>query len=95
MAAIIVVLLVLGLVSAILQGLAIDNGNHSLAGYLGVISPFSLVDGVQVWLFGATPRAQAGPPGTAGGLVFVVVTIAVIAACYGWLQLRYRKVAAS
>jgi ABC-2 type transport system permease protein len=94
-AAIIVVLLVLSLVSAILQGLAIDNGNHSLAGYLGIFSPFSLVDGVQVWLFGATTQTQAGPPGTAGGLVFVVVTIAVIAACYGALQLRYRKVATS
>ena len=61
-AAIIVVLLVLSLVSAILQGLAIDNGNHSLAGYLGVLSPFSLVDGIQVWLFGATTQTKPDHP---------------------------------
>jgi ABC-2 type transport system permease protein len=94
-AAIIVVLLVLGLVSAILQGLTLDSGHEALAGYLGAFSPFILVDGVQVWLFGATTNAQAGPPGTAGGLFFVAVTIAVVAGCYGALQIRYRKVAGS
>jgi ABC-2 type transport system permease protein len=94
-AAIIVVLLVLGLVSATLQGLTLDAGHDQLAGYLGAFSPFILVDGVQVWLFGATSNARVGPPGTAGGLFFVAVTIAVVAGCYAALQLRYRKVAGS
>jgi ABC-2 type transport system permease protein len=94
-AAIIVVLIVLGLVSATLQGLTLDAGHDALAGYLGAFSPFILVDGVQVWLFGAVPDGPAGPPGTAGGLFFVAVTIAVVAGCYGALQLRYRKVAGS
>jgi ABC-2 type transport system permease protein len=94
-AAIIVVLLVLGLVSATLQGLTSDAGHEALAGYLGAFSPFILVDGVQVWLFGAIPNSPAGPPGTAGGLFFVAVTIAVVAGCYAALQLRYRKVAGS
>jgi ABC-2 type transport system permease protein len=94
-AAIIVVLIILALVGGILQGVTLDAGHDHLAGYLGAISPFILVDGVQVWIFGATTTSQVGPPGTAGGLFFVVVTIAVIAGCYAALQLRYRGMAGS
>jgi ABC-2 type transport system permease protein len=94
-AAIIVVLLVLSLVGGILQGLTLDAGHPSAAGYFGLVSPFVLVDGVQVWLFGAKPSSPAGPPGTLGGAVFLVVSLAVVAGCYAVLQLRYRRVAAS
>jgi ABC-2 type transport system permease protein len=94
-AAIIVVLLVLALVGGILQGVALDAGHDHLGGYLGAISPFVLVDGVQVWIFGATPTSQVGPPGAAGGVFFVAVTILVIAGCYAALQLRYRRMAGS
>jgi ABC-2 type transport system permease protein len=94
-AAVIVVLIVLGLVTAILQGLAIDAGHRALAGYFGLLSPVTLVDGVQVWVFGAKPSSQAGPPGTLGGVVFLLTTIAVVAACYGLLVARYRKVSAT
>ncbi len=94
-AAIIVVLLVLGLVGGILQGLTFDAGHHSAAGYFGLVSPFVLVDGVQVWVFGARPSSPAGPPGTLGGVIFLAVSLAVVAGCYAVLQLRYRRVAAS
>jgi ABC-2 type transport system permease protein len=94
-AAIIVVLLVLSLVGGTLQGLSTDAGHPALAGYFGLISPFVLVDGVQVWLFGAQPSSPAGPPGNLGGVVFLLVSLAVVAACYAALQIRYRRVAAS
>jgi ABC-2 type transport system permease protein len=94
-AAIIVVLLVLSLVGGILQGLTLDAGHRAAAGYFGLVSPFVLVDGVQVWLFGAKPSSPAGPPGALGGAVFLAVSLAVTAGCYGVLQLRYRRVAAS
>lgn len=95
-AAIIAVLIVVGLVGAILQGVSVDTHHETLAGYLGLISPFTLVDGVQVWVLGATSNGPQGPPpGHLGGLVFVIMTLAEIAAAYGLLQLRYRKVSAS
>ena len=36
-----------------------------------------------------------GPPGTTGGIVFVLVMIALVAACFGLLTLRYRRVSVS
>jgi ABC-2 type transport system permease protein len=94
-AAIIVVLIVAGLVAAILQGLALDGNHHDLAGYLGAVSPVTLVDGVQVWLFGATANSQQGPVGNLAGIVFLLLTAAEVGACYLALQLRYRRVAGS
>lgn len=91
-AAVIAVLLVLSGVGAAVQGIADDQGSHTASGYLGLISPFTLVDGVQASLLGAEPTSVQGPPGATGGLVFTLVTLAVVAACYGLLMLRYRRV---
>ena len=92
-AAIIAVIVVGGLVGATLQGIALDSGRDSLAGYFGLIAPYSLVDGIQVWLLGATSSYPQGPPpGTAAGLVFAVVYLAQVAVWYALLQLRYRRV---
>ncbi len=63
----------------------------ALQGWIGLFSPMTLVDGVQVWAFGVGTSAPAAPPDGAGP-VFLVVTIAVIAACYAVLIRRYRKV---
>jgi ABC-2 type transport system permease protein len=94
-AAVIGVLIVLGLVGNNLRTLASDNNNDTLAGYLSGIDPFSLVNVVEYRLLGAKFDTITAPPGTTGGLVFAVVIVAVIAACYGALLLRYRKVSAS
>jgi ABC-2 type transport system permease protein len=94
-AAIIAVIVVGGLVGATLQGIAVDSGRHTLAGYLGAVAPFTLVDGVQVWLLGGTSNAPEPPPGHLGGLVFLLVLVAEVAASYVLLQARYRKVSAT
>ena len=94
-AAVITVLLVLAVVAGIVQALADENGHRDLAGYLGAINPITLVDGIQVWLLGAKSSSVVGPPGNLGGVVFVLLTVALIASCYGLLLLRYRKVSAS
>ncbi|MGH8939551.1 MAG: ABC transporter permease [Actinomycetes bacterium] len=92
-AAVVAVLLVLAGVSATVQGIAQEGGNDVVAGWAGLISPYSLVDGVQVSVLGAESSTAAGPPGTTGGLGFVLATIGLFAVCYGLLLLRYRRVA--
>jgi ABC-2 type transport system permease protein len=94
-AAIITILMVLISVSGIAQALARDSGSETASGYAGLVSPFSLVQGVQTWALGTDNPLPSGPPGTTGGLVFTAVTLAVLAACYGVLVLRYRKVSVS
>jgi ABC-2 type transport system permease protein len=105
-AAVVAVLLILAAIGATVQGIANDQSQHAivngvvqnpstLAGYAGLISPFTLVDGVSSWVFGAKSNAIAPPPGTTGGIVFVLATIALVAGCYGLLLLRYRKVSVS
>jgi ABC-2 type transport system permease protein len=94
-AAIVAVLLVLAGVAGTVQGIADHQNNETIAGYAGLISPFTLVDGVQTWALGAKTSTNTSPPGTTGGIVFVLVTIALVAGCYGLLVLRYRKVSVS
>ena len=92
-AAIIAVLLVLSGVSTVLQEIAVEQGSLDVAGYVGLLSPFTLVDGVQTWVLSSDPASVAGPPGTFGSAVFVGVAIVLVVACYGLLLRRYRRVA--
>jgi ABC-2 type transport system permease protein len=92
-AAIIAVLFVLSGVQAAVQAIAVEEGRDTVAGYAGLISPFTLVDGVQHVLLGAVSELPADPPGTTGALVFTAVAVAVVAGCLAILLLRYRRVA--
>ncbi|PSL02390.1 ABC-2 type transport system permease protein [Haloactinopolyspora alba] len=79
-----------------LQGIVGEiEGDMTAAGWIGLFSPVTLVDGFQVWVLGASSSAVAGPPGAAGGVAFVLATFGVIAGCWALLMLRYRKVFAS
>jgi ABC-2 type transport system permease protein len=95
-AAIITVLTVsYGGVNAV-AGIASAFENEGVAGYLALLSPVTLVAGVQNILFD-TPfsGAQAPPDGALAGTVFVLALLAFIGGCFGLLLLRYRKVAAA
>jgi len=94
-AAVVAVLLVLAGVSGAVQGIASDQGRPDVAGWAGLVSPFSLVDGVQVWVLGADTSTAQGPPGTSGGIVFVLVTLALVVCTYLLLLARYRRVSVS
>ena len=94
-AAVIAVLLVLMGVQGAALEIAMAEGAEEVAAYLGLLSPFTLVDGVQSSLLGAESVLPTSPPGMAGGLVFALVTVLVIAASYTALLLRYRKVSVS
>jgi ABC-2 type transport system permease protein len=72
-------------------GGSLTSGQPSaLAGLSGLISPFTDLDGLRLWLGGAT-RGQIPDPGSFGplyGLMFLVFLVAGI----GGLIVRYRKV---
>ena len=94
-AAVITVLLVLQGIQGSAQAIAFQEGRETIAGYLGMISPFTLVEGVQHRLLGAATILPVGPPGMTGGLVFLGVTLLVVVGCFGILLLRYRRVSVS
>jgi ABC-2 type transport system permease protein len=77
------------------QGIAQSYDNLTLGGYLGLFSPFTLADGVQIALVNAPTSTPAAPPGAGGEVVFVLVAVALIAGCYALLLRRYRKLTAS
>ena len=94
-AAVISVLLVLVGLQGASQQIALDQGADVAAGYLGLLSPYTLVHGVQSSLLGAESVLLAPPAGTTDGVVFVVVAALIVAGCYGTLLLRYRRVSVS
>lgn len=93
--AVIAVLLVLvGIQGAALE-VALAQEAEVLAGYLALISPFTLADGVQGHLLGAESTLPLPSLGTSGGLVFLLVAFLVASLCFGSLVLRYRRVSVS
>jgi ABC-2 type transport system permease protein len=94
-AAIIAVLLVLSGVQGAAGEIAEEQGAGDAAGWTGLLSPFTLVDGVARELFGQDSPLPVGPPGATGGLVFAAVTVLLVAGCLGLLVLRYRRVSIS
>ncbi|MFI9150790.1 ABC transporter permease [Streptomyces sp. NPDC053367] len=81
-----------GAVSA-LQGIAeLQNSSDAIA-WIGLFSPVTLIDGVQTAFLGASSSfpGGAGPSG-AEGAVYVLFTLGLIAASYGLLIRRYKKV---
>lgn len=91
-AVVVAVLAVLSAIHGIVAGTAQEQGKTSLEGYSGLISPFSLVDGIARSVLGADSPLEVGPPGRTGALVFVLVAAALVAACLGLLLRRYRSV---
>ncbi|WP_069466926.1 ABC transporter permease subunit [Actinacidiphila rubida] len=85
-----------GAVSSV-QGVAASQENYDVIGWLGLFSPITLIDGFQTWFLGAQsafPEAS-GPPNAGAGLVYLLILLGVVAACFGLLMRRYRKVGLS
>ena len=92
-AAIITVLVMATGIMELLVALARQQGYDTLARFLPALDPFNLVDGIAVALLGVdSSRGHEVPPGFLGGLSYVLIAAAVIAACLGVLVRRYRKV---
>ena len=90
-AAVVGVLLVLSGMQLAVGGLAFSFGNDTFYGYTGLISPYTLVDGVISGVLGAESSIGQSPPGAVGTLVFVAVTVLVVVVCYAALVARYRR----
>jgi len=60
----------------------------------GLFSPFTIIDGVRVWLGGSAQTGFVADPGRYGPL-YGVLAVALLAACLGGLAARYRKVSQS
>lgn len=90
-AAVVGVLLVLSGIQVTVMAMAVEFGSVTFMGYTGLISPYTLVDGVVSGVFGAKPSITEGPPGATGAAVFAVVAVVVIIGCYAALVARYRK----
>ncbi|MEV0207866.1 ABC transporter permease subunit [Streptomyces sp. NPDC050788] len=76
-----------------LQAIADSQGSTSAIPWIGLFSPVTLIDGVQSAFLGASSAfpGEVGPS-NGEGVVYVLVVLGLIAACYGLLMRRYRKV---
>jgi ABC-2 type transport system permease protein len=90
-AAVVGVLLVLSGMQVAVMAMAVEFGNDTFTGYTGLLSPYTLVDGVVAGLLGADSSIGQGPPGTLGAAVFAVTGVLLVAGCYAGLVARYRQ----
>ncbi|WP_030666045.1 ABC transporter permease [Streptomyces cellulosae] len=76
-----------------LQAIAEAQSSTGSIAWIGLFSPITLIDGVQSAFLGASSAFPGGVAPTNGeGVVYVLLTLGLIAACYGLLMRRYRKV---
>ena len=91
-AAVIVVLLVSYTVVATIQGIAFDSDNLAVGEVAGIFSPYTLVNGVQVFLFDSPEATTTPPDSTAMGVLYCVATVVVVLGSLGILLARYRRI---
>ena len=76
MAAVIVVLLVSYTVVATIQGISDDAGSETVGEVAGMFSPYTLVNGVQVFLFDSPEATVTPPSSTRWGSLYVAAVAA-------------------
>ncbi|GAB2866465.1 ABC transporter permease [Nocardioides pacificus] len=91
-ASVIVVLLVSYTVVTTIQGIAWETDNLRVGEVAGVFSPYTLVDGVQVFLFDSTSATPTPPEGAAMGAFYLAAALTMVLGAVALLLLRYRKV---
>lgn len=86
---IIALLVSTGVVTAV-QAITEVQGNEAMGLLVGLFSPFSLVDGVQVGLLDGQSSFQVSPDGAGWGLIYLAGSLAVILGGL-WLLVRYYR----
>lgn len=93
-AAVIVVLVVSYTVVATIQGIALETDAETVGEVAGLFSPYTLVNGVQVFCFDA-PAATPTPPGSdTMGVLYIAVALLTVVGALAGLMARYRRVRA-
>ena len=90
-AAVVAVLLVTSAVQGIVRALLEEFSSDRAAGYAGLISPFTLVDGIIAGPLRGVSVMETPPDGVLASTVFSLVAVAVVAGGYAFLVARYRK----
>ncbi|MFL5998125.1 MAG: ABC transporter permease subunit [Streptomyces sp.] len=81
-----------GAVSTV-QAIAEAQNSSSAIPWIGLFSPVTLIDGLQSAFLGASSAFPgAVGPSNGEGVVYVLAVLGLIAACYGLLMRRYKKV---
>ncbi|MBD0840971.1 MULTISPECIES: ABC transporter permease [unclassified Streptomyces] len=76
-----------------LQAIADAQGSTDAIAWIGLFSPVTLIDGLQTAFLGASSAFPGGiGPSQGEGVVYVLLTLGLIAAAYGLLLRRYKKV---
>jgi ABC-2 type transport system permease protein len=91
-AAVIVVLLVSYTVVATVQGISYDADSETVGEVAGMFSPYTLVNGVQVFLFDSPDATLTPPDSTAMGLAYCAAVLVMVLGSLGALMARYRSV---
>ncbi|WP_131741066.1 ABC transporter permease [Actinomadura roseirufa] len=90
-AAVIAVYMVSTAVVLIVQGIAEQETNFTLSGWMGLFAPFNLVDTVQVRLLGASKSSVQVAPGTGAGVVALALCAVIVLGSVAVLYRRFRK----
>jgi ABC-2 type transport system permease protein len=92
-AAVIAVLTISSGAVSTLQAIADAQNSTSAIPWIGLFSPVTLIDGLQSAFLGASSAFPGGVgPSHGEGVVYVLAVLGLIAATYGLLIRRYRKV---
>ncbi|MFJ3668008.1 ABC transporter permease [Streptomyces sp. NPDC090106] len=76
-----------------LQAIADVQGSSGAVPWIGLFSPVTLIDGLQSAFLGASSAFPGGVgPSNGEGAVYVLAVLGLIAAAYGLLLRRYKKV---
>jgi ABC-2 type transport system permease protein len=65
--------------------------DENTAGWTGLLNPFSLVDGIQVWAMSAESAAPTAPPTPHGGPVFALAALLIVGLSLAGMYLRFRR----
>lgn len=76
-----------------LQAIAHAQTSTGAIAWIGLFSPITLIDGVQSAFLGASSAFPGGAgPSSGEGVIYALIVLGLIAASYGLLVRRYRKV---